>query len=212
MAKGGRPSTGGGATGGLNPNDIAGTTSLISEREGRQTEVDQTLTVLRDVYDRYGIDVTDAQLATLTGRGMSTMAYYDTQGNLAINTHYFNAQNMDRAYDQCVEQGFHPSRGNKSGIEAVTAHELGHRLTEEVGRKQGRGDWQLDAAADSVVSEAARNAGYGNRTRAFRSRVSGYGSQSNAEAVAEAFSDVYCNGSRARRESQAIVNVLNRYF
>ena len=212
MAKGGRPSTRGGATGGLDSADILGVTSLISQREGSREEVDQTMTVLRDVYERYGVDVTDAQLATIGGKGASTMAYYDSFGNLAINTKYFDAAKMDRAYDDCVKSKFHPPRGNKTGIEAVTAHELGHRLTDEVARKQGRGEWQLDAAADDLVKEAAKKSGYGNRTREFRAKISGYGAQSNAEAVAEAFADVYCNGSKAGKESRALVEALNKYF
>ena len=120
MAKGARPGTGGGATGGLDSADILGTTSLISQREGSREEVDQTMTVLRDVYERYGVDVTDAQLATIGGAGASVMAYYDSSGNLAINTKYFDAAKMDQAYDDCVKSKFHPPRGNKTGIEAVT--------------------------------------------------------------------------------------------
>ena len=200
---------GGGSTGGGSPLE---TTSLISDRERKPAEVDQTLTVMRDVYDRYGIDVSDARLATMDKRGQSTLAYYDSNGNLAFNQSYFDAQKMDKAYDECVKQGFHPPRGNKTGIEAVAAHELGHRLTEEVGRKQGRGDWKLDAASNDIVKEAAKAAGYGNKTREFRRKISGYGSQSNAEAVAEAFADVYCNGNKASKESRAVVNALNKYF
>ena len=33
-----------------------------------------------------------------------------------------------------------------------------------------------------------------------------------AEALAEAFADVYCNGSKASKESKAIVDVMNSYL
>lgn len=205
-------SSSGGASGGLNPNNIVSTTSLISAREGSQREVDQTLTVLRDVEKRYGVVVEDAEIATLKGAGKRVMAYYDAEGNLAINKSYFDAAKMDAAYDGCVASGFHPSRGNKTGIEAVTAHEMGHRLTDAIGEKTGRGKWAIDSVANDVVKQAARNAGYGRNTRQFISKISGYAKQDNAEALAEAFADVYCNGARASRESRAIVDVMNGYF
>ena len=43
-------------------------------------------------------------------------------------------------------------------------------------------------------------------------KISTYATHSNAEAIAEAFSDVYCNGKKAHKESQAIVNVINSYL
>ena len=45
-----------------------------------------------------------------------------------------------------------------------------------------------------------------------RSKISGYGKSSNAEAVAEAFADVYCNGKKASKESQTVVNILSEYL
>lgn len=44
------------------------------------------------------------------------------------------------------------------------------------------------------------------------SKISGYATHSNAEAVAEAIADVYCNGKKAKSESKAIVNVMNKYL
>ena len=205
---GGRPR----GRGGVNPLNIVSTTSLVSEREGFRTEVDQTLTVARDVYQEYGIS-TDLEVATLKGKdAYGTMAYYDSNGNLAVNKNYFDAKTMNSAYDKCVESGFHPSRGNKSGMEAVVSHELGHRLTDEVAKRQGLKGYQLDKVADDIVKEASKKAGYGNAVVKFSGKISGYAKQSNAEAVAEAFADVYCNGKKARKESHAIVDVLNSYL
>ena len=203
--------SGGGATGGLNPGDIVSVSSLISDRERHQEEVDDTLTVLRDVHEKYGVDVEDAQIAVLKGKGLTTMAYYDSAGNLAINQTYFNNERMTSAYDMCVESGFHPGRGSKSGMEAVVAHEMGHRLTDAAGERAGKGTWQLDSTARDIVYNASRAAGYKNMNT-FTAKISGYAKQNYAEAVAEAFADVYCNGSRASRESRAIVTELNKYF
>lgn len=203
---------GGGGTGGLNPNDIISTTSLVSLRESQKAEVDQALRVAYDIQRQYGVNVEDLRVATLKPKAATTMAYYDQGDNLAINKNYFNSARMNKAYDKCVKSGFHPSRGNKTGIEAVTAHEMGHKLTNEVAKKQNLGSWELDKAANGIVKQAAKETGYGNSTRKFAAKISGYGKQSHAEAVAEAFSDVYCNGSKASKESKAVVKVLNGYF
>lgn len=205
-------SSGGGASGGVNPANIGDTTSLISARERYQEEVDATLSVLRDVQDRYGVIVTDAQLAELSGKDSNVMAYYDAVGNLAVNTKYFDSGKMDAAYDDCVKTGFHPGRGNKSGMEAVVSHEMGHRLTDAAGERAGYGSWQLDTVARGMVQRAAKATGYGQNMTAFTAKISGYAKGNWAEAVAEAFSDVYCNGSRARRESRALVAELDKYF
>jgi len=42
--------------------------------------------------------------------------------------------------------------------------------------------------------------------------VSGYAEENNAECVAEAFADVFCNGKKAKAESRAIVSVLEKYL
>lgn len=197
----------GGATGGLDPNNIVSTTSLISY-PGKSTEINQTLEVLRSISDDYGVTLEDVQVATLKGAGQMVMGYYDSQGNLAFNQSYFDGNKLNGAYDRNVETGYHPSRGNKSAIEAVAAHEAGHALTEKAA-----GGWnKLDSTADKIVKEAAKNAGYGKDLRRFAGKISGYAKESAAEAVAEAFSDVYCNGNKASRESRAVVNSLNKYF
>lgn len=189
--------------------DAVNTTSLISEREGFKSEVDQTLRVLKDVYDTYGIQVEDAQIATLKGASRSTMAYYDSNGNLAVNKDYFDSAKMNTAYDACVKSGFHPSRGNKTGLEAVVAHEMGHRLTHAAGKSGGAaGNWDLDKTADSIVRTAAKKAGYKNAP-SMAGKISKYAQSNPAEAIAEAYSDVYCNGSKASAASKAIFNELD---
>ena len=44
------------------------------------------------------------------------------------------------------------------------------------------------------------------------SKISGYARSSNAEAIAEAISDCYCNGSKAKAESKAIKSVIDKYL
>lgn len=210
MPKSGRGGRRGG-TGGVSP--AANTTSLVSAREGKKTEVDDVLRVLKDVKDRYGERITEAQIASMRGRASHALAYYDGGGNVAINKKFFDSKKMNDAYDDCVRSGFHPPRGNKSGIEAVVAHELGHKVTDVYAQQRGFGHWQLDRAADEIVRNAARTMGR-PRDKAsldkFVANISGYAQQDYAEAVAEAFADVYCNGRRAKPESSAIVRQLER--
>lgn len=213
MAKGGR---GGrrrtGATGGLNPNDIISTTSLISEREAKQREVDDSLTVFREVFSEYGAIVNDIELATLKPRASGVMAYYDANNNIAVNVSYFDNAKMEQAYKLSVDMGFHPSNGNKTALQAVVAHELGHKLTADVATKMGKqGFLDLDSTAKVICEEARKNTKHRGVVQ-MAEKISGYALQSNAEAIAEAFSDVYCNGKKAHKESRAIVDVINKYL
>lgn len=185
--------------------NVVSTTSLISERERKQKEVDETLTVLRDIYDEYGVAVSDVQIATLTND--LAMAYYDADDNLAVNANFFDSQKMSTAYDVAVKTGFHPSNGNKTAMQAVVAHELGHTLT----ARAAGGFEKLDSFSTKVVSEAAQSKGFKN-SAAFAKKISGYAVHSPAEAIAEAYSDVYCNGSKAHSSSRAIVDTLNKYL
>lgn len=200
-------SSNGGATGGVDTGHVLETTSLISQRETKRKEVDDTLTVLRDVQEKYGAILNDVHVAKMDKKGARTMAYYDSDGNLAVTEGYFDSAKMDAAYDRCVQRGFHPKRGKKSGMEAAVAHECGHKLTAEASKKMGLGEWPLDKAANKIVRDAAKKMGVS--VGSLKNKVSGYATRNNMEAIAEAFSDVYCNGSKASKESKAIVEVLN---
>ena len=93
-------------------------------------------------------------------------------------------------------------------MQAVVAHEFGHAANDAAARKMGV---SLDEAATRIVSEARKGSGHRGVVQMARA-ISEYATKSNAEAVAEAFCDVYCNGAKAAAESRAIVNVLNRYI
>lgn len=208
MAKGSRGGKRAGGGGGLNPSDILSTRSLMSERERFQTEVDETMEAFKNVYEEYGLDVEDIQIATLAAKAQSTLAYYDG-ANIAFNESFFNKAKMEASYDACVKNGFHPSKGNKTALEAVASHELGHALTDKIATKMGV--YSLSDAATRVVNEARKQTKHRGVVK-MASKISGYATQSNAEALAEAFADVYCNGKKARSESRAIVNVMKKYL
>lgn len=207
----GRSASGGGRAGGGGGISVKQKESLISAREEKPSEVDQVLNVLRDIEKDYGldIDVSDVQLVTMSGkRGQGVMAYYDSAGNLAVNQAYFDDKAMTQAYDNCVKNGFHPPRGDKTAMEATVAHEMGHRLNHVA----AGGSWGgLDQTARDIVFKASRAMGY-SRMEQLQAKISGYAEQNHAEAVAEAFSDVWCNGAGAKAESRAVVAELNKYF
>ena len=69
--------------GGVKLGGILSTRSLVSEREHDQQTVDEVLAVFKDVYDTYGVQIDDIELATLKPN-VTAMAYYDG-ANVAIN-------------------------------------------------------------------------------------------------------------------------------
>ncbi len=207
---GGRGSSsysGGGGTGGINASDILSTRDLVGEIGSQRELVAETLDVFKDFRNEYGAQVNEIQLAELKP-GTNALAYYDADGNIAINEKYFNNAIMDKAYQQCVDTGFHPGKGSKTAIQAVTAHELGHKLTADVAAKMGMTSvGSLDMAATRIVQQAL-----GKGAVTSKNKISGYAKHSYAEAVAEAMCDVYCNGAKAASESRKIVNVINSYL
>lgn len=206
---GGRGSDSGGrysGGGGLNPNDIVSTRDLISDRERNQKMVDSVMQSLYEVNSEYGVILDGIELAKLKGKGASALAYYGG-GRLGVNEAYFNSR-MESAYDACVKSKFHPSRGNKTAMEAVALHEMGHALTDKASAKLGH--YNMDKTSTFIVKEALKQTKHKGVVK-MASKISRYATASNAEAIAEAFSDVKCNGKRAKAESKAIVNVLNKY-
>lgn len=207
--RGARSSGGRGGDAGLDAGDIVSTASYMSERG--KYNADDLLQAFKDVSDDYGYIVDDIQVAELKGKGLSVLAYYDGS-NIAFNQSYLKGGQMESAYDACVKSGFHPSKGNKTALQAVAAHELGHGLTDAVAAKMGlTGINKIDKAATNIVNEARKTTKHRGVVQ-MASKISKYATYSNAEAVAEAFSDVYCNGKKARSESRAIVDVVNKYL
>ena len=193
--------------GGLSPADILSTNSFVSERHNYDISND-VLDVFKNVNEEYGYVIGDILVAKIKGKSNNAMAYYDGT-NIGFNEAYASTKVLNKAYANCVKSGFHPSNGNKSPAEAVASHELGHALTDAVGKKMGGLD--IDRASDRIVKEAKKQTGHGGVVQMAK-KISTYATQSNAEAIAEAFSEVYCNGKKAHKESKAIVNVINSYL
>lgn len=205
---GGRGSSSGGVTGGLTAGNILETTSFVSERGNYKDTVDEALGVFKDVNDEYGFIIQDIHMAKMDAKGASAIAYYDGE-NIGWNEKFMDKKTLENAYADCVKSGFHPSNGNKTAVQAVASHELGHALSAEAGKKMG--GLSIDQASARIVNEARKQAG-AKGTKQMAKKISGYATHSNAEAIAEAFSDVYCNGKNAKKESHAIVNVMNSYI
>ena len=189
---------------------IINTTSLVSAREGQQLEVDETLQTFKDMHEEYGYVVDDLEIATLSSKDASVMAYYDGS-NIAFNETYFDKAKMETAYARCVKDGFHPSQGNKTALQAVASHEIGHALTDKAIAKMGSKLGKQDGA-EAILKEAQKSIGHKGKLASMAGKISGYAKESARECIAEAVADVYCNGKNAHKESQAIVNVMNKYL
>ena len=195
----------------MNPGDIVSTSDMLSNKAKFPTEANDVMNVAQELEDMYGDSgvIFQFQTAELKGQSKNTvMAYYDGS-NIAINENFMDTQKMTAAYDNCVQSGYHPGRGNRSAMEATAAHEFGHALSDAAAKKMGLSN--LDQASTKIVQEARKQTNH-RGVNQMTSRISGYAKQSHAEAVAEAFADVFCNGGNAKAESQAIVNVMNKYL
>lgn len=184
---------------------VKNTKDMLSQRGTKQAEVDEVMAVAQRMNNLFGEgdQITQYQTADVSG---TTMAFYDTAGNIAINNRYMNNAGIDKAMDSATKSGFHPDRGNKSGMQAVASHEYGHALTDRVAKQLGAKD--IESASKTIVNRAREKTGQ-KTNMAFAKNISGYATYNFAECVAEATSDWYCNGSKAKKESRAIVSVMN---
>lgn len=150
----------------------------------------------RDAMEReYGDAVTMMNLSLGKFSDSSVLGAYGD------NTLYMAEKNVKNPYltesmKQAAASGFHPQIGDKTGAEAVAAHEIGHRLGEIAAQKAGITEKQ-------VVARAAVRARI--RTENMAGYISGYARSNYSETIAEAASDVYCNGSKASKASRAIM-------
>ena len=65
--------------------------------------------------------------------------------------------------------------------------------------------------AQNILNKGLRKKKYPG-TRKIATKISEYATSSNAECIAEATADVYCNGSKAKAESKAVVQALKGFM
>lgn len=208
-----------GGSGGGVPTNIISETDVWSYRHNPNNEpfVDSINGSVRDISDDFpGImnDVNVVNSAELGGPDkVHTLGYYSSgEKSVSLNDNYTNINKMNAVYDNAVKANYHPSRGDKNGVEAVTYHEMGHALTDYVGKKFGAKN--IDDAAKKIVDDAYKNSRGRNTasgTKAWAKKISGYAAESNAECIAEAVCDYYCNGNKAKSQSKAIMTELFKY-
>ena len=149
----------------------------------------------RDAFEReYGSAVKDLRLSVGTFNKPGVLGAYG--GNeLVMNQKYVKNANLTKAMSDT--DGFHPGIGNKTGAEAVAAHEIGHRLGEVAAKKAGISEREIVARAGKKV---------GTKTENMAGHISGYARSNYGETIAEASADVFCNGSKAAKQSIAIMD------
>lgn len=198
-----------GGGGGVDPGNIKNSKDMISNRAAYAEAADQVLNVARDLNNEFGeagILPGAFMTASFVGKDANVLGCYDG-ANIYINTARMDTAKMNSAMQQCADSGYHPSLGNKTGIESVAAHEFGHALTDAVGRKIGKNN--IKDSSTYICNEARKISGHKGNIILGKS-ISEYASESNAETVAEALSDWYCNGNKAKPGSKAIVQVIKR--
>ena len=150
--------------------------------------------------------------AELGGSDKDTLLgfYSSDLKTVALNQNFTDIGKMNKVYDASVASGFHPSRGNLTGTEAVALHEMGHALTDHIAKKMGLQD--LHMAARKIFNDAYRATKGKGKFKDWAGKISGYAKENYAETVAEAVADYYCNGQNAHEYSRAIMDQLRKYM
>ena len=204
-AGGGTGEFGGGMTGGDTTTTVRSShplTDAISTGGGSfANEVMST----RDAMEaEYGSAVKKMNLHLATFSDNTALGAYGSDTLYMAEKHMKN-QSLTAAMKRAEKDGFHPKLGGKTGAEAVTAHEIGHRLGEVAANKAGISEQDIVARAGKRVRIKTENmAGF----------ISKYARSNYSETIAEASADVFCNGKNASRASKAIMkevkSILNQ--
>lgn len=184
----------------------------IRNRANNAPYVDSINSSVRDIQNDFPDvmnTVNTVDSATLGGEDRTgTLGFYqEASGTLALNSYYTDIGRMNAAYDN--SGSYHPGRGNKNAVEAVTYHEMGHALSDHIAKNMGVAN--LDEASARIVNDAYKATRGRGGTKAWAGKISGYAKESFAECVAEAVCDYYCNGSRANANSLAIMAEMRKY-
>jgi len=151
----------------------------------------------RDAFEReYGDAVKKMNLHVGTFSDPSVLGAYNGD-TLYMAEKNVNNPNLTASMQAAAKSGFHPGIGNKTGAEAVSAHEIGHRLGEVAAQKAG-------ISEKDIVARAAKRVRI--KTENMAGHISQYARSNYGETIAEASSDVFCNGKNASKASIAIMN------
>ena len=150
----------------------------------------------RDEMEReYGSAVNGMSLYAATFNQRGVLGAYGGDA-LYMNQRYIRNANLTAAMQASAQTGFHPGIGNRTGAEAVAAHEIGHRLGEIAAAKAG-------GTQRDIVARAAKKVGI--KTEDMAGHISKYARSNYGETIAEASADVFCNGAKASKASLAIM-------
>lgn len=153
----------------------------------------------RDAMEReYGNAIKEVKLSLATFSDGDVLGASDGE-TVYMAKKYAQNTNMTEAMQVASKQGFHPKIGNKTGAEAVTAHEMGHVLGAKASAKAG-------ISQEEIVARASKRAGI--RKENMGGYISKYATYNYFETIAEASADVYCNGSKAMKASKAIMREI----
>lgn len=147
----------------------------------------------------YGNIISKANLSIAKMKG-DALGASDGQ-TVYMNDKFVKNNNMTQAMKASADSGFHPKIGNKTGAEAVTAHELGHFLSAQATTKAGITEREIVARAGKTL---------GVKTNNVASLISQYARYNYAETIAEASQDVFCNGKGASKASIAIMSEIKK--
>ena len=129
--------------------------------------------------------------------------YSPATNTVYMNKQYVNNSELTNSMIAAAKSGYHPSIGTYTGAEAVAAHELGHGMADFIEKTKG-----IDAKA--IVSSAAKTLKI--RPENMAGFISEYARTNYHETIAEACADVYCNGSKATKQSKAIMAEVQSYM
>lgn len=153
----------------------------------------------RDAFEReYGPAVKNMNLAVGTFNKPGVLGAYGDD-TLIMNQKYVKNANLTTAMKN--SDGYHPSIGNKTGAEAVAAHEIGHRLGEVAAKKAGISQRDIVERAGKTVNIKTEN---------MAGHISKYARSNYGETIAEASADVFCNGKKASKASRAIMSEVKK--
>jgi hypothetical protein len=137
------------------------------------------------------------------GRGPDGIAGANGFDEISLNPDYF--ADYSKASGLTTDNGYLIA----GGIKGIATHEVGHVIARQVLKKMMPGASNLeiakarrnDKAEKAIIKEAKKRFGS-------NPPISPYGSKKVSEKVAEAVSDVYTNGSKAKPYSKVIVEVM----